>query len=106
MKNGAEWLYWTTVLAGVLRFQARSCLSRGDGSSDNKTDSLYICFHSPFFQERYRCYRLLFYTDNIRLTDNCLFLLAFSRLVIDVIDVIGSFRLQRIGVRLGHGSCR
>ena len=48
-------------------------------------------FSLRFFGRRYRRYRALFWIDNAWSISNHLFLLVFSKSVIDVIDVIGTF---------------
>ena len=64
----------------------------GEKATEAITNSI---FQGPVFVtfswQCYRCYRMLFWTDNILLIYKQLFLLAFSRLVTDVIDVIGTF---------------
>ena len=62
----------------------------------------YVPVFIAFSLECYRCYRMLFCGDNIRRTSNCLFMLAFSRLVIDVIDVIGTFAFS--GLAFGRAT--
>ena len=69
----------------------------GEKATEAITNSI---FQGPVFVtfswQCYRCYRMLFWTDNILLIYKQLFLLAFSRLVTDVIDVIGTFAFSEL----------